>query len=133
MTDTDLTIEMPRRIQRMRTKGYKLPVGAKYVGRPTWFGNPFAIEDGFSHEQAVQFYRAWLTNKPWVYKDVVSEQLYSWLEFCREGRLARLNELKGRDLACFCSLDKPCHADVLLKLANASEYSNIVATTDNSK
>jgi hypothetical protein len=28
-------------------------------------------------------------------------------------------ELRGRDLACWCSLDGPCHADVLLKVANA--------------
>jgi hypothetical protein len=24
----------------------------------------------------------------------------------------------GRDLACWCPLDEPCHADVLLELAN---------------
>lgn len=29
-------------------------------------------------------------------------------------------ELAGRDLACWCPLDKPCHADVLLELANGS-------------
>lgn len=27
-------------------------------------------------------------------------------------------ELRGRDLACWCPLDQPCHADVLLELAN---------------
>ena len=32
--------------------------------------------------------------------------------------LRRLPELRGKDLACFCALDKPCHADVLLELAN---------------
>lgn len=30
-------------------------------------------------------------------------------------------ELRGRDLACWCPLDQPCHADVLLELANAPE------------
>lgn len=29
-----------------------------------------------------------------------------------------LDELRGRDLACWCPLDQPCHADVLLELAN---------------
>jgi hypothetical protein len=28
-------------------------------------------------------------------------------------------ELKGRDLACWCSLDGPCHADVLIEIANS--------------
>jgi hypothetical protein len=27
-------------------------------------------------------------------------------------------ELHGRDLACYCPLDEPCHADVLLAIAN---------------
>ncbi len=27
-------------------------------------------------------------------------------------------ELAGRDLACWCPLDGPCHADVLLEVAN---------------
>ena len=28
--------------------------------------------------------------------------------------------LRGRDLACWCPLDQPCHADVLLSLANGA-------------
>ena len=30
-------------------------------------------------------------------------------------------ELRGKNLACFCPLDQPCHADVLLELANKDE------------
>ncbi len=29
-------------------------------------------------------------------------------------------ELAGRDLACWCALDEPCHADVLLQIASAT-------------
>lgn len=29
-----------------------------------------------------------------------------------------LQELRGHDLCCWCPLDQPCHADVLLELAN---------------
>ena len=32
-----------------------------------------------------------------------------------------LHELRGKNLACWCKLDEPCHADVLLKLANATK------------
>jgi hypothetical protein len=28
-------------------------------------------------------------------------------------------ELRGKDLACWCALDEPCHGDVLLEIANA--------------
>ena len=34
---------------------------------------------------------------------------------------ARIAELRGRDLACWCPLDQPCHADVLLELANGAD------------
>lgn len=32
--------------------------------------------------------------------------------------VANLAELRGHDLACWCPLDQPCHADVLIGLAN---------------
>ncbi|WP_229722399.1 DUF4326 domain-containing protein [Xylophilus rhododendri] len=30
-------------------------------------------------------------------------------------------ELRGKNLACWCRLGTPCHADVLLQLANAAQ------------
>ena len=39
----------------------------------------------------------------------------------RAALLARLPELRGHDLACWCPLDGPCHADVLLELANRED------------
>lgn len=36
----------------------------------------------------------------------------------REHLLANLSELRGKNLACWCRLDQPCHADVLLEKAN---------------
>lgn len=82
----------PRRIQRRRTKGWKMPPNTIYVGRPSKWGNPFwglgAADD----------FRMWASNK----------------------RLrGDLHELRGKDLACWCALDRACHADILLKLANA--------------
>ena len=109
---------MARRIQRQRTKGWRMPEGAVYVGRPTRWGNPFAIGSllglsGYDHAdrwqevhigaasagQVVEAYRAWLT---------------------RWGGIPGLDPsiLRGHDLACWCPLDQPCHADVLLELAN---------------
>lgn len=51
-----------------------------------------------------------------------------WAWPSRAGRFASFTleearaELVGRDLACWCPLDQPCHADVLLELANPAGY-----------
>ena len=103
MTCTDST---PRRIQRKRTKGWRMPPNAIYVGRPTRYGNPNIVGDLFnggnmSAADAVSQFR--------------SQLIGHRLQF-------GLNEihrvLAGHDLACWCPLDQPCHADVLLELAN---------------
>lgn len=108
--------DRPTRIQRSRLAGWRMPAGAIYVGRPTRWGNPWRIGlarcgcrsvGECSHnmfrtetaEEAVEIYRDWLAR--WV------------------GRERKLAVLRGRTLVCWCPLDRPCHADVLLELANA--------------
>jgi hypothetical protein len=91
---------MPQRIQRKRTKGWKMPPNTVYVGRPNCWGNPFVIVPGISAAEAVKRYRESVT--------------------MRAGTVARIqNHLRGKDLACWCRLDAPCHADVLLEIANS--------------
>lgn len=99
---------MPKRIQRKRTKGWKMPDGAVYVGRPTIFGNPFIVSADRSAASATNLFRQWLDGS----KGTGGGGLR------RMNVLLRLDELRGKDLACFCPLDQPCHADVLLELAN---------------
>jgi hypothetical protein len=116
----------PKRIQRSRAKGWKMPGGAVYVGRPTWWGNPFTpdryFDCGYSGNEyialkaCVQAYREWLTFADFT---LSWGEATAWLEACRQGRVNRLPELRGKDLACWCPLDRPCHADVLLEIANA--------------
>jgi hypothetical protein len=100
---------MPTRIKRKRIKGWRMPVDAVYVGRPTKFGNPFNWREN-GRENAVEDFRAWVG--PW------GANLFPSLEDRRAVLLAHLAELRGKDLACWCSFDEPCHADVLLELAN---------------
>lgn len=104
----------PKRIQLSRKKGYRKPEGAVVVARPGKWGNPFRIgefwilrADEFEiwrgtvedAEHAVALYRQYLGMYPTL--------------------RARAEEaLRGRDLACWCPLDQPCHADVLLEVAN---------------
>lgn len=110
---------MPKRIQRKRTAGWRMPGGVIYVGRLTKWGNPWRVGDwlmthagmpcGPQHgrefvitpEIAVAFYRqAFAPDAPEIRA-----------------------ELAGHDLACWCPLDQPCHADVLLEIANHQDES----------
>ena len=99
---------MPVRIQRRRSKGWRMPEGAVYVGRPSMWGN-WAIAPS---EYAVDWFRKWLAG------GIVTGP---YMQRRRARILAELHTLRGRDLACWCPLDRPCHADVLLELANKSE------------
>ena len=132
---------MPDRIQRKRTKGWKMPEGAIYVGRPTKWGNPVKM-DGWQGamqsvmmwgcrgdkrgraEAAVRAYRLILEAET---KPVAKDTRDDWQRAVYTIRCDRViptieeirTELRGKTLACFCPLDQPCHADVLLELANA--------------
>lgn len=88
----------PKRIQRKRTKGWRMPVGAVYVGRRSNWGNPFKSDDRAAD---VADYRRMLTQGAYL--------------------SSMLRELRGKDLACWCAPDQPCHADVLLEIANRQE------------
>ena len=98
-----------KRIQRKRTKGWQMPEGAVYVGRPTKWGNPFKAGEEIpflpgrrvaDNRHAASLYAGHAPLQPLL-------------------RAAARDELKGRDLACWCPLDQPCHADTLLEIANA--------------
>lgn len=116
---------MPKRIQRKRSRGWKMPEDAVYVGRPTKWGNPFSIDaaieagylksphDPLANLFIVDVFRDWLSKVgTWWQSSEADERRRVFLE--------SIPELRGKDLACWCALDKPCHADVLLELANAS-------------
>jgi hypothetical protein len=90
---------MPQRLQRSRRRGSHLPESAVVVTRPTKWGNPHPLSLG--RPEAVRRYR----------DDLLAGRLTVTVEDVRR-------ELRGRDLACYCPLDGPCHADVLLEVAN---------------
>jgi hypothetical protein len=90
-----------KRIQRKRTKGRKMPANTIYVGRPTKWGNPYPVSQ-YGLKRSLELYRAWLEGN-----------------LLREPRF--LEPLRGKDLACWCPLDKPCHADVLLEFLKGGD------------
>lgn len=103
---------LPKRIQRKRTKGWKMPENTVYVGRPTKWGNPFKVGDKVNiidlptgipvwsednireinyPSQAVNIYKHWLMDK--IHEGILNPE-----------------ELRGKNLACFCKEDEWCHA-----------------------
>jgi hypothetical protein len=75
----------------------KIPADAVYVGRPSKWGNPHVIGRDGTREEVVRLYALSLTTK----------------------HIAMIkHELKGKDLVCWCA-PLPCHADMLLEIANA--------------
>ena len=88
---------VPHRVQRKRSKGWRMPPNTVYVGRPTRFGNPFNFKVS-GREKAVKFYSE-------IWSDNEKEQVKIMLH--------------GKNLACWCSLEQICHADVLLEIANS--------------
>jgi len=109
-----------------------MPENTIYVGRPSKWGNPIRLNGDCIYIDAS--YRRKIFN-PWVFYNVgdiedvlhlywhitngtkfVNKDLQFWSDYFKK---LDLNELKGKNLACWCSLDKSCHADRLLELANS--------------
>ena len=116
----------PQRIQRKRTKGWRMPEGAVYVGRPTRWGNPYRWSDYPAHRvsYSIDGDRELLTFSPTVRRSF-SVTNFRWQYLHQHPDAPTLDEIRaelaGKDLACWCPLDQPCHGDVLLELANGGE------------
>ena len=119
----------PIRLQLSRRRGYSLQAAtiaanglpAVNVSRPSIWGNPFTVaklieagyacDDATARRHAVTCFQGWLagSDKYWM-GDTADAR--------REQFRAKMHTLRGNNLACWCGLDQPCHADVLLELAN---------------
>lgn len=85
------------RVRNAKAVGKQTTADRVYVGRPGKWGNPFVIGRDGTRDEVIAKYRAWIVTQP--------------------ARMAALAELRGKDLVCWCA-PLPCHADVLLDLAN---------------
>jgi hypothetical protein len=105
----------PKRIQRRRTKGWRMPENAVYVGRPTRWGNPFKVGDPIPEPWSLT---ATYAGRVVEDRRMAVDLFESYAEVTPFYAELVRDELAGHDLACFCPLDEPCHADVLLRIAN---------------
>jgi hypothetical protein len=92
----------PIRVQLSRRRGWRKPPNCIVVARPTRWGNPYKIGDEIPGLKGTKMDR---------------EDAVHWFAILHAPTLP-VEALRGKNLACWCPLDQPCHADVLLRLAN---------------
>jgi len=98
---------LPQRVQLKRSAGWKMPANTVKVDRTTRWGNPFTIAECGSAAIAVAQHGRWMRGEIGAPGGVEPP-----------ARDALRTALGGRNLACWCALNGPCHADLLLMLAN---------------
>lgn len=99
---------MPRRIQRKRTKGWKMPPNTVSVTRPGRYGNPYTVKQ--AREAG---YKGSDVEIAQMCVDTFRKEMPEF------AKAAFRQELRGKNLACWCKPGEPCHGDVLLEIANA--------------
>lgn len=114
--------EKPRRVQLSRAKGWKMPPNTVKVDRSTRWGNPYvAVLAGAINPH-------WYVEGPGIgthpAAGICGNQEGATLKAValfrqRVAPTLDLSPLQGKNLACWCKPGAPCHADVLLELANA--------------
>jgi hypothetical protein len=82
----------------LNKREHGIPTGAVYVGRPSKWGNPFHMASEKDRLDVLMKYQTWLLDQPELVE-------------------AAMQELRGKDLVCWCA-PKACHASLLLWIAN---------------
>ena len=116
MTDSE---SKPVRVQLSRKRGWRMPENTIKVDRTTGYGNPFKIGE----VPGPAFY-AFVDRPGQPVRNAAEAVLYFQRLLIKniamnDPTVDELVKLRGKNLACWCALGSPCHADVLLKFANA--------------
>lgn len=107
----------PQRITLSRAKGWRMPENTVKVDRSTKWGNPFIVGQHGTSDACVTRFRDLLTGLISMFP--VPCPSYLDQAYARDLIIANLHTLRGKNLACWCKPGQPCHADVLLELANS--------------
>lgn len=102
----------PQRVQLSRRKGWRKPANTVVVARPSKWGNPWPWADRVREDGAT----------PAAARQAAVDQFADMVAMREDFTYPSIPvirmELGGKNLACWCPLDQPCHADVLLRIAN---------------
>ena len=91
-----------------------MPEKTIYVGRPSKWGNPFDPKT-IGAAEAVNRYKECILNNAMVYCYI--DEIEASIQFERFKWMSQnLEKLRGFDLACFCPISQPCHADALIQV-----------------
>ena len=99
-----------------------MPENTVKVDRTTKWGNPLVVGVHGTREECVHWFRALMGGLVVLGhgKDADGRWVADKLRDYRKHVVRNRHHLRGKNLACWCPLDKPCHADILLEVANAS-------------
>lgn len=135
LTGAKVLLPASLRVQRKRTKGFKMPNDAVYVGRGSKWGNPFKLigdmvyvdaghrrkilskwvcyydGGGYDTSDVVKLFRDLLMD---LNSHEVEPEIRDKFKWMRD----RIRDLQGKKLACWCNVNNCCHADALIELAN---------------
>lgn len=106
----------PHRIQLSHKKGWRMPENTVKVDRSTKWGNPFIVGKHSNAKSCVDKFKLLCDGYRCISVD--RECYIAQREFCDHAK-NNLKKLRGKNLACWCKPGTPCHADVLLEIANA--------------
>jgi len=112
-----------------------MPEGAIFVGRPTKWGNPYRVgayldelDYGYRYIYGLDFSLPLKDGRFYIPDNETATRAFArWTNWTNWGyalKTSAVRELRGHDLACWCAIYNsqglriPCHADVLLRLAN---------------
>jgi hypothetical protein len=102
----------PQRIQLSRRKGWRMPANTVKVDRSTRWGNPFVIGVHGTRAECVNLFR-YLCAGYLCLTNGNGDAQKAFMAYAKRNRW----RLRGKNLACWCPLNAPCHADVLLEVA----------------
>jgi len=112
-----IDVVQPVRVQRRRVKGWRIPPNTVYVGRGSRWGNPCAIGD------LIIMGAKFTGGEPKIGPASADDAVIYFKERVVAASLKNnpdwLKPLRGKNLACWCAEGTPCHADILLEIANA--------------
>ena len=107
---------IPQRIQLSRKKGWRMPENTVKVDRTTRWGNPFIVGGHGTRDECVELFQTMMDGLICISRRIeLADAQIAYLKMAKRN----IATLRGKNLACWCPLNEPCHADVLLKMANA--------------